>query len=212
MKQEVCHITPKLPPSYANSKKKNHINFRATEFWCSLSVNNLINQPLSLDFQNNEWTWIKSLSSWRKLNVDGSTKINLLAADGVIRSNKSEWKIGFSEFINIGKTELAEAWSLLLGHEIVVFIIIQIFKIPITKKLVCRSIGHRCKKNSTPSANIQWSTTFCLQHLYAKTTEVILFCLLVVCYSYCWTFLFGYVMFLNSETYRQQNCNSSFLI
>lgn len=55
---------------------------------------------------------------WSKLNVDGSSRRNLLGACGVIRSDQGSWVIGFTKFIGIGNIELAEAWSLYLGLKI----------------------------------------------------------------------------------------------
>lgn len=52
---------------------------------------------------------------WHKLNIDSSMKNNLIAAGGVIRSDRGELFLGFTKFIEIRSIELVEVWALQIG-------------------------------------------------------------------------------------------------
>lgn len=48
-------------------------------------------------------------------------KNNLIAIGGVIRTDNGQWYLGFEKFIGLGEVDLAEAWALQIGLEIVAY-------------------------------------------------------------------------------------------
>lgn len=62
--------------------------------------------------------WVKPAQTWHKLNVDGSAKDNITAAEGIIINNETEWILGFTKFIRIGTALLVEAWALFTGLDL----------------------------------------------------------------------------------------------
>lgn len=97
-------------------KIKNQILFNVVEYWTSPSTSNSTQTQSSLDSsQISVSAWNRPQLGWSKLNVDGFTKMNLLAARGLIRNDMGEWEIGFCKFIGMETPVMAEAWSLYKG-------------------------------------------------------------------------------------------------
>lgn len=96
---------------------KNFILYKAAEYWTSIpSYTNPNNAPTNS--QLSVLAWMKLAQGWSKLNTDGSSKRNIIADEGVIKTYQGQWTIGFTKFIGIGSCLMAEAWALFTGLQI----------------------------------------------------------------------------------------------
>lgn len=68
---------------------------------------------------NSVQPWKKPQLGWYKLNVDGPEKSNLIAMEGVIRSDQGIWITGFGKFLGMENVDLAKAWSLQIRLQLV---------------------------------------------------------------------------------------------
>ncbi|KAL4346674.1 hypothetical protein GQ457_17G015250 [Hibiscus cannabinus] len=61
--------------------------------------------------------WQPPVSVWFKLNIDGSrvSPEGFASCGGVVRTSSGEWIIGFSKYVRICSTVVAELWDVFEG-------------------------------------------------------------------------------------------------
>lgn len=66
--------------------------------------------------------WNKPQEGWVTLNVDGScnNQIGSSGVGGVIQDHNGSWQVGFLQNIGKGHPLLAEAWTVLIGLQVVI--------------------------------------------------------------------------------------------